>query len=84
MYIEQKRKCCPKCGGTIIVSYLYQTSHDYKLTKKGKLSKTFTRSDEGPMDVAIACCERCPTRWEAGDFSIEADGTFWDYKYEED
>ena len=84
MYIEQKRKCCPKCGGTIIVSYLYQTSHDYKLTKKGKLSKTFTRSDEGPMDVAIASCERCPTRWESGDFSIGEDGTFWDLKYEED
>lgn len=84
MYIAIKRKCCPKCGGTIIVSFLYQTSHDYKLTKKGKLRKSFTRSGEGPMDVAIASCESCPARWESGDFSIDADGTFLDMKYEED
>lgn len=84
MYIGPKRKCCPKCGGTIIVSFLYQTSHDYRLTKKGKLSKTFTRSGEGPMEVAIAACESCPARWEDGDFSIEGDGTFMDLKYEED
>lgn len=84
MYIAMKRKCCPKCGGTIIVSHLYQTSHDYRLTKKGKLSKTFTRSDEGPMEVSLAACEDCPVRWEDGDFYIDADGTFWDQKYEED
>lgn len=84
MYIAIKRKCCPKCGGTIIVSFLYQTSHDYKLTKKGKLSKSFTRSGEGSMEAAIASCESCPARWEADEFSIEADGTFLDMKYEED
>ena len=84
MYIAMKRKCCPKCGGTIIVSFLYQTSHDYKLTKKGKLSKTFTRSAEGTMDVAIAACESCPAHWEADEFAIDADGTFIDMKYEED
>lgn len=84
MYIAMKRKCCPKCGGTIIVSFLYQTSHDYRVTKKGKLSKTFTRPGEGPMEVAIAACEDWPARWEDGDFYIDEDGTFWDQKYEED
>lgn len=84
MYNAMKRKCCPKCGGTIIVSFLYQTSHDYRLNTKGKLSKKFTRSPEGSMEVAIAACEDCPARWEDGDFFIETDGTFWDRKYEED
>ena len=84
MYNAMKRKCCPKCGGTIIVSYLYQTSHDYRLTTKGKLSKKFTRQSENSMEVALASCEDCPARWEDGDFFIEADGTFWDRKYEED
>ena len=84
MYIGMKRKCCPKCGGTIIVSFLYQTSHNYKVNKRGKLSKTFTKSDEGPMEVAIAACESCPARWDADDFTIEADNTFMDLKYEED
>lgn len=79
-----KINCCPKCGGTIVVSYLYQTSHDYTLTKRGKLSKRFTRSPEGPMDAAIAGCRDCGTNWEVGDFGIDADGTFDDFKYTEE
>lgn len=84
MDIAVKRKCCPKCGGTIIVSFLYQTSHDYKLTKKGKLSKQFTKSDEASMEVEIARCEGCNANWGADDFFIESDKTFWDMKYVED
>ena len=84
MYIAMKRKCCPKCGGAIIVSFLYQISHDYRLTKKGTLSKKFTKTDENSMEVAVARCEDCQAYWNADDFAIEADGTFWDYKYEED
>ena len=84
MYIGMKRKCCPKCGGTIIVSFLYQTSHDYKLTKKGKLSNKFTKTGEHSMEVAVANCEDCQACWSADDFFIEEDGTFMDMKYEED
>lgn len=78
-----KRKCCPKCGGTIVVSYLYQTSHDYRITKSGKLSKRFTRDGENSMDCGIAACSACDVRWEMGDFYIE-DDCFCDCKYVED
>ena len=79
-----KIKCCPKCGGTIIVSYLYQISHDYVLTKRGRLSKRFTRTPEGPMDASVASCRNCGLYWEVGDFAIDADGSFVDFKYTED
>lgn len=79
-----KRKCCPKCGGVIVVSYLYQTSHDYEITRKGKLSKRFTRQDEGSLEVAVAGCRDCDAYWDADSFYIDADDTFWDCKYVED
>lgn len=79
-----KRKCCPKCGGTIEVSFLWQFSHDYTITKRGKLSKRYTIGREGPMEVSIANCLSCDVRWEADEFALDADDTFWDYKYEEE
>lgn len=79
-----KINCCPKCGGTIVVSYLYQTSHDYVLTKRGKLSKRFTRPGEGALDESIAACRDCDAYWEVGDFFIDEDDTFDDFKYTED
>lgn len=80
---EVRRKCCPNCGGKIVVSYLYQTSHDYEITKRGKLSKRFTRDGEHSMECAIAACSDCDVRWGDGDFYIE-DGCFYDMKYAED
>lgn len=79
-----KRKCCPKCGGTIVVSYLYQSSHDYVLTKRGKLSKRYTKESDMPMDESIAGCRDCDVNWGVGEFAIDYDDTFWDFKYEED
>lgn len=84
MMEEVKRKCCPKCGGTIVVSYLYQTSHDCAVTKQGRLSKRFTRTSEMPLDESIAGCRDCNADWGVGDFWIDQDGCFWDYKYTED
>lgn len=78
-----KRKCCPKCGGKIVVSFLYQTSHDYEITKRGKLSKRFTRDGEHTLDCAIASCSSCDLRWEDGDFYIQ-DGCFYDWSFAED
>lgn len=81
---EVKRTRCPKCGGTIVVSYLYQTTHDYALTKQGRLSKRFTRQSEMPLDESVACCRDCNADWGVGDFGIDQDGSFWDFKYMED
>lgn len=76
-------KCCPNCGGTIEVSYLYQYSHDYLLGKRGKMPKKYRSRDLGSMEVALACCtnENCNTTWEVGDFFIDENDRFVDCKY---
>ena len=75
------RKCCPKCGGKIVVSWLYQTSHDYVITKSGRISKRYTRTPEGSMEVALAACVDCDAVWEADEFWIDKNDYFIDYKY---
>ncbi len=44
-----RRTRCPLCGGDIIVSDLYQVSHDHKLTKSGRVSEkaSVAQKDEG-------------------------------------
>ena len=74
---------CPRCGGKIEVSYLYQYSHDYKLTKSGKLSKRYTKRDCGPMEVAVVGCRSCGADWGEEEFEIDREGYFVDYKYSE-
>lgn len=79
-------KCCPRCGGRIVVSNLYQYSLNYTMRKDGKIGKRCTRGDDGAMDVSLASCENyktCDARWEE-EFFVEPDGTFYDYKYSED
>lgn len=78
----RKRTKCPLCGGGIEISYLYQYSHDYKLTKSGRISKKYTTNDCGPMEVGIAMC-KCGANWGNGEFLIDEDGYFIDYKYRE-
>lgn len=80
-------KCCPLCGGRIVVSNLYQYSLDYTMRKDGKISKRHKRGDDGPVDVSLASCENyktCDARWEEEEFFVEPDGTFYDYKYSKD
>ena len=79
-------KCCPLCGGRIVVSDLYQYSLDYKMRKDGKIGKRRKYVDCGSMEVSLASCENyktCDARWEAEGFFVEPDGTFIDYKYSE-
>lgn len=78
-----RRKNCPICGGVITVSDLYQYSRDYPMTKTGKVSKRCTVRDCGPVEVSIAGCE-CGAYWEVGDFDVDTDGNFYDYKYKEE
>ncbi len=77
-----RRKRCPLCGGKIRVSFLYQTSHDYVLTQKGRLSKRFTRDGEHDLEAAIAHCLSCDASWDTDDFYVD-NGMFFDWKYME-
>lgn len=76
----EPRTKCPLCGGEIEISYLYQYSHDYKLTKSGRISQKYTTRDCGPLDACVAGC-RCGANWGQGEFEITQDGYFLDYKY---
>ena len=83
------RKCCPLCGGRIIVSDLYQISYNYAMTKSGKLSKQYSVSSPGSMEASIAACEnapdRCTASWDTDSFIVDEKGRFIDllYKNEE-
>mgnify|MGYP000240729551 CR=1 FL=1 len=72
-------KCCPLCGGRIVVSNLYQYSLDYTMRKDGKIGKWYKRGNDGSMNVSLASCENyktCDARWEEEEFFVEPDGTF--------
>ena len=73
-------KKCPLCGGEIEISFLFQYSHTYKLTKSGRISKRYAHKDNGSMEVAVAGC-RCGANWGEDDFDIDENGYFVDYKY---
>lgn len=75
------RKACPACGGTIVVSWLYQYSHDFKINKNGKLGKRRKITDGGSMEVAIATCENCILHWDSDEFEIDENDRFIDYKH---
>lgn len=50
---------CPICGeeDTLIVSFLYQFSKDYKVTKKGCVSKKYTIDNNHSMETSILVCK---------------------------
>lgn len=50
---------CPICGceNTLFVSYLYQYSHNCKINKDGSISRKYTIDYQGPMEIAMLCCE---------------------------
>lgn len=82
------RKRCPLCGGRIVISDLYQISHDYVITAKGVVSKRFTKSSEGSMECMLAACENAPDKcsgiWDADAFYLDEEGRFFDCKYGDD
>ena len=75
---------CPVCGGEIEVSFLYQYSLNYTITKKGRLSKRYTRRDNGSEEVGIASCLSCGEYWNADEFTLDIDDSFWDGKQRDD
>lgn len=77
-------KCCPLCGGRIVVSVLQQYSFDYVMLKDGTISKRYKRGVSGSMDACIAACENvcsCGAQWEVDEFEIDSNRRFFDYKY---
>lgn len=50
---------CPVCGGTLEYCNLYQISHVYRILKNGKLSKRYSKREEGSMDCGFICCSNC-------------------------
>lgn len=78
------RKCCPNCGGKIVVSELYQYSVDQVVGKSGRLLKKRRKVDGGPTECIVASCENavnCDTSWGVFDFYIDQDGYFHDRQY---
>lgn len=81
------RRRCPRCGGKIVVSDLYQVSYDYTITRAGVISKGHTTSPTMSLETSIAACENapdlCPVTWDTDSFVIDERGRFVDYKYKE-
>lgn len=76
-------KCCPKCGGAIEVSHLYQYSYNQIVGKRGKLLKKVKKYNCGSLEYSIANCTNaeCDVNWGVGDFIIDDNDRFVDYKY---
>lgn len=80
--------CCPKCGGTIIVSRLYMYSLSSPIGRRGKLLKKTKHNDDGSLDQMLACCENyisqeCDVTWNSDEFFLDENEYFVDLKYTE-
>ena len=69
--------CCPHCGGELIISDHYAFTRDYRITKRGVLSKRSKRSSDGSMDCTTGYCLSCNTGFDEDEIAVEADGTVW-------
>ena len=65
---------CPKCGGTLVVSDFYTFSREYKVTRKGLLSKRYTKTDAGAIECLNAFCTDCNSIWDASEVCVESSG----------
>lgn len=68
---------CPKCGGELILSEYYTYSINFRITKKGLLSKKFRKDEAGAIDCMTACCDKCSSFWDAGHVFVEIDGAVY-------
>lgn len=81
--VGTKINCCPKCGGKIVVSELWQYSYNHVVGKRGKLLKGLQVVNCGPMEKMIASCLNisCRAMWETDEFMIDDNGHFIDLKF---
>lgn len=80
---------CPICGNedTLSICFLYQYSKIYPITKKGFVSKKYSKEDNGSEEVAVLVCDAgCNVNdldwdwdWETRKFTIQ-DRPRWDFK----
>ena len=70
---------CPKCGGAIIVDYLYRETKKARVLKDGRLTKPKTDPNSYVFETAIARCERCGMTWNTLEFTVQ-DGKFVDIR----
>lgn len=65
---------CPICGeeDTLTISFLYQFSKDYKITKKGCLSKKYTIDNNHTMETSVLVCKN----------GCDVNDLDWDWDYE--
>lgn len=68
---------CPHCGGPLTISVYYSFSRDYKITRKGVLSKRSSLVDGGLIDCITAFCSQCQTAWDSDHVCVESDNTVW-------
>ena len=69
----ERATACPKCGGALILRDHYTYSLDFRITKKGVLSKTFTKGEPGAIDCMTAFCCKCNSCWDAEHVVVEND-----------
>lgn len=52
---------CPKCGakGTLVLSVMYQVSHDYKIKRDGTLPNKYKKSSEAHEEWSCINCQNC-------------------------
>ena len=65
---------CPYCSGELVVSIFYSLSHDYRITKKGVISRRYSVSDLGSMDCITAFCRGCERSFDNSQVAVENDG----------
>lgn len=69
-------KKCPVCGNKLVVSFYCSFSRDYTITRRGALSKRYSKSVESPLDCVTAACLDCGAEWEQDDVMIVDDKVF--------
>ena len=67
MYEWKQATCCPYCGGELEVESYYSFSRNYRITKKGVLSKNYKISSAAPLHCVTAFCLKCKHLFEEDD-----------------
>lgn len=62
---------CPVCGGPLYVKDFCQYTRNYKIGKKGKELKHFTKTDNGSIGSFQIACEKAECFFTNVDLEIE-------------
>lgn len=70
-------RCCPVCGGRLLISEFCTLSRDYRIKRDGKISKKYTVTRADSIDCINASCDDCGEVWDASEVCLENDGTLF-------